>query len=380
MDTERMELINWFERVSPRNRNCLHLVAQIGLGHRVIPELSRCYREILNETWAGNTPLHVACLYGHWEVVAALLQLNKVHIQGIGAEQSELVARTLPVDVNAKDGRSQTPLHVAVLCGHLEIVKLLCEVEDVELNAKTNYYEETPLHLAIDRRLKCHLELVKHLSATPGLDVNSKDLYRQTPLHLAAKKGYLSVVEHLSSTASVDIQAQDRFGRTPLHLAAKEGSLAVVKHLCKTAGVDDNARDRRRRTAIHLAARAGREEVVKFLCTNHGVQVAARPSVNLLKTSRQGWGSLEMWHLADSRESDIGSETELEYDANEWETDDDYDSESDSEALKSFLRFCGIGSEDSVRALQSTLDLDSEQRTWNQESEPLETWAEISGG
>ena len=55
----------------------------------------------------GDTPLHVACLYGHADIVRALLEAN--------------------ADPRVTDGDGGTPLHDASAGGHLNIVKMLVE-------------------------------------------------------------------------------------------------------------------------------------------------------------------------------------------------------------------------------------------------------------
>jgi ankyrin repeat protein len=85
---------------------------------------------------AGETPLHLAALYGQLETVKLLLEHAK--------------------DKNPADNEDTTPLHWAAESGHLEIVKLLLE-HAKDKNPADNE-DMTPLHLAEQRG---HVEIVK---------------------------------------------------------------------------------------------------------------------------------------------------------------------------------------------------------------------------
>ena len=92
----------------------------------------------------GDTPLHVACLYGHADIVRALLEKN--------------------ADPRVTDGDGGTPLHDASAGGHLNIVKMLVErireIREIraadaagpaDVSSFVNARDgdgETPLHLA----------------------------------------------------------------------------------------------------------------------------------------------------------------------------------------------------------------------------------------
>jgi len=101
------------------------------------------------------------------------------------------------VDVNAKDKRGFTPLHLAAIKGHKGIAKLI---------------------------------------VTKGADVNAKDKLGWTPLLWAAGSGHKEIVELLISKGA-DVNAKNDEGKTPLDRAKYKPETADLlrKHGGKTA-------------------------------------------------------------------------------------------------------------------------------------------------
>ena len=72
-------------------------------------------------------------------------------------------------------------------------------------------------------------------------DVDVKNEFGDTPLHIAASTGYTSVVKLLLEHKA-DVNAINKDGDTPLHLACKESYLEAVKLLLKS-GADINIKN-----------------------------------------------------------------------------------------------------------------------------------------
>ncbi|KAJ4307505.1 hypothetical protein N0V84_012685 [Fusarium piperis] len=179
------------------------------------------------------------------------------------------------VDVNAKDEwYGQTPLSWAAEKGNERVIKLLLEKDGVDVNAKDERYGQTPLSWAA---MKGNEGVIKLLLEKDGVDVNAKDeRYGQTPLSWAAEKGNERVIKLLLEKDGIDINVKDNDGRTPLSWAARKGNERVIMLLLKEDGVDPNSRDTSDRTPLSWAAEKGNDTVVMLLLKKDGVDPDSR--------------------------------------------------------------------------------------------------------
>lgn len=135
---------------------------------------------------------------------------------------------------------------------------------------------------------------VKALLAS-GADVNGRDKLGETPLHLAAVRGYKETSQLLIAKGA-DVNAGDKRGLTPLHAAAWMGHKEIVAMLIGE-GADVNARDEDGVAALHTAALAGHRETVSLLIAR-GADVDAKNEDGLTPldaASQKGyWAIVEM--------------------------------------------------------------------------------------
>ena len=137
----------------------------------------------------GDTPLHVACLYGHADLVRALLAKN--------------------ANPRVTDGDGGTPLHDASAGGHMAIVQMLVD------SVKASVEEDDS-------------------SAAVASFVNARDGDGETPLHLATRGEHEHVVRFLlSHGASVEIKSDA--GLVARDYSAEGGALDETLRLAENA-------------------------------------------------------------------------------------------------------------------------------------------------
>ena len=126
-------------------------------------------------------------------------------------------------DDNCNDRRLMTLLMIqAIRDGDSSRVETLLEM-GVNLNVP-NIARQTPLHVALRRgQLEVTKLLIEH-----GADPNIKDHEGKTSLHLACSYGRLEFAEFLLGNGA-DVNAKADQGDTPLHWASWEGHMEIVK-------------------------------------------------------------------------------------------------------------------------------------------------------
>ncbi len=178
-------------------------------------------------------------------------------------------------DVNARNTKGITPLHVAAKGNVPEIMKLLLERgADIEAADKD---ARTPLLWAAFEGSDKAVRLLLQQGAkqqVPGVGM--------TALHYAAQFGHVEVAQ-VFADAGADLNAHDEKGATPLHLAAGFSQPATLRWLLEH-GANVHAEDAFGTTALEQAAMTGRDELVNLLLKakadpghfNHGGMTAAQ--------------------------------------------------------------------------------------------------------
>ncbi|VDI57749.1 Hypothetical predicted protein [Mytilus galloprovincialis] len=189
-----------------------------------------------------DTPLHLAVKGGYLDIVKLLLERTDIN----------------PNKVNEDD---DTVLHLAVKDGYLDIVKLLLEQTDIDPN-KVNEDDDTVLHLAVKGG---YLDIVKLLLEQTDIDPNKVNEDADTPLHLAVEGGYLDIVKLLLEQSDIDQNKVNKDDDTLLHSAVKGGYIDIVKLLLEQTAIDPNKVYKDDDTLLHLAVKGGYLDIVKLL-------------------------------------------------------------------------------------------------------------------
>lgn len=146
-----------------------------------------------------------------------------------------------------------TPLHSAVMGNALETTKILID--------QRCHVTETVLHCAVQAN---SVECVKYLLHI-GIDPNTLDINGNTPLHLAADKGYIECLKLLLAKSNKTINLKSKSKQsTALHMAAENGYTECVQILLHTGSSHSVVNDKDQ-TALHLAAKAQCAESVEIL-------------------------------------------------------------------------------------------------------------------
>ena len=172
----------------------------------------------------GNdeTPLHVAAKLGFDLIVGLLINAG--------------------ADVNARSGKSValTPLHLAVIGGHEDVVQRLLEAQ-AEPDAKGQYWGETPLLLA--SLFGHHNTLKQLLGAKSNVDA-IVDSGKTAIMWAMSSPSAYQVVQSLIR-AGANINARDHQGRVAIHYALHLLSFRACKQMLKlfiSSGADLNSR------------------------------------------------------------------------------------------------------------------------------------------
>lgn len=114
------------------------------------------------------------------------------------------------------------------------------------------YYDTSGYTLLHNAAYRNHPEFVEFWATRLKLPVNVflNTESRQTPLHIAARRGHVSVIENLYRHGA-DLNAQDNEGNTALHIAVQNNNAEVIRALLSDcAGVDEHAVAKNRQTAF----------------------------------------------------------------------------------------------------------------------------------
>ena len=225
--------------------------------------------------YQGRSLLHFACGSGNAKLLEMLFQrklldpvndrdacgLTPLHIAALGSHEEiiDMLIGTFNCPVDCKSKAALTPLHLACIGGHINIVKLLVLKHNANIKA-CNVQNDLPLHLAVQFG---HTTIVKVLIEDFNCNQNEKGFEGKKILHSACKNGHVELAEPLITEFGVDPMCVDDNGFTPLHYAALGGHLNVAQVLVSQHNADYNALNKHNDLPLHLAAEKGHTELVK---------------------------------------------------------------------------------------------------------------------
>lgn len=246
-DMQMLRLLLKYPGVNINNRSIsmssvLHEAAAHGHVEALRLFLSRPGIFINRVNHEGETPLQLAMKHGHAECIRLLL----------AATTGRQIQAAMPEAPELPGG-----LPVEVLAAQLS--------EGRKLSPECRPYKNTPLLQAADD--PDMLQLIQALDK-PGVDVNERNNYAETALHLSAYHGHTGAVVFLQHKKGVDINARDESGMTPLMNAALCPSGNGVGLLLYAPGIQVDSRTVHGETALMFAAMNENAKAVKMLLTH----------------------------------------------------------------------------------------------------------------
>jgi len=266
-----------FNRQDRRKRTPLHVASSCGHLPMVKALLKRGANPAIQAD-DGQTALHLAATQGCAAIQQALLDhaadlVSKTNIalqtplhcavaREHGASVKLLLARGAPANAQDRDGCSA--LFQAAGLGSTSIVRILLEHVGggVDLEMR-DHKGRTALHIAAR---KSHIAVLR-LLLDSGAKVNAVDGHGKTALFEAVAAGNKAGVQLLLDRKA-DINTRDERGRTVLMYACEDRLLALVEIL-RNSGADVNAKDKLGWTALIIAVRAGGDKVTRLLLDSH---------------------------------------------------------------------------------------------------------------
>lgn len=201
------------------------------------------------------------------------------------------VAEVATTDVNSRDERGKTPLHLAADNNDAAKVKQLLSL-GADVNAKDKYSKTPLLEAANDNIDESHFEVLK-LLLTNGADPNSRDEGGRTPFYFLVSKGNLRTVQ-LFLDYNADVKVLDNQGRNLLFPAVSWNKNLEVVQLLVDLDLDVNNHSMSGITPLHdVLIYNGSENKLKIaeILLKNGASVNARDK----------WGQTPFWHAFDHR-------------------------------------------------------------------------------
>ncbi len=191
----------------------------------------------------GQTPLHLSSIQNHVGITEYLLEQR--------------------ANITAQDISGSTPLHESVRYGNVENARLLLEA-GARVNAQDNL-GKSPILLIMPKSRQADLY---SLLLSYKANVNIKDMYGDSVLHVATMNGADSHTLNQLILAGADINERNKEGITPLALAVDHRRTAIIQFYIG-AGADIHAEDNMGETPLTRSLKAGPDMSKKVLIPNN---------------------------------------------------------------------------------------------------------------
>lgn len=252
-----------------------------------IEELLRQGARIDVEDQLGRLPVDVATENGY--LPGAMLLTERMIVLGLGKE--ERMWKTLAHNACVwersnissfifREKKDQISMQSAIdllfdgfVMRDYNAFKLLMEEKKIDINVRKNGDRgDSLLHAAMPRddggiSASSFLGVVKFLVNEKNVDVNIRNLFEETPLHLICRCekyfGAITIVEYLVQHGA-NVNCSDNQGKTPLHYAIRSKSKPLIEFLI-LGGAKTDFLDNEGETPLDYANAETRESIERFI-------------------------------------------------------------------------------------------------------------------
>ena len=251
---------------NPENTSCINFLIQKGANLNIQDD-------------DGNTPLHIAVSSSTNDNILPIqllveaganleIQNNDLYTPlqfAFTKNKSKAFGFLIGVgaNLNAKFQDGSTILSIECRQGELDVVKLLCECDGIDVDSGPNGC--SPLILACDRG---DVLMVQYLCEHTNCNKYHKTPDGTTALFQAVRRGHFPILFYLLQIQHMDKNEINSKGQTLLHVAAIFKSLEIVQYLVEQEHFDINLLDKIGVTPLAYAACVGSKEIVEYLVQN----------------------------------------------------------------------------------------------------------------
>jgi ankyrin repeat protein len=217
-------------------RTPLHLAVDLNV-IELVQRLLEKRASLMVKDHRGHFPIHIAAIRGSTDILRALYladrSQDKLRISSYGTKS---VIKGLSL------------FHIAVWKKNEELLDAL-----IQLNADPNvkdFYGQTPLFFAIMRK---HESFIRKLINYGRTDKRKPQKQGFTPLHAAIHKDLDDIAALLIKDS--DVNAKDKYGKTALHVACEKAKIGLIQILLAN-GADPRIITKRGDTVYHILRRS----------------------------------------------------------------------------------------------------------------------------